>query len=163
MELAASKNALLESLVPPAKKRKRSHNFDFKDMEVLVKLVSSLDPEKIITYASKDAGILAKKKNIWGQDNRSIILIISPNIYLSQALYSLVLPGETSSVTALQLQCSVRKSSARHQRSTFWVAEAGQDESQRVRGTRRPKSITKTFAQKSSSCSVSSRSRWGRF
>jgi len=47
------------------KKRKRSPNFDFKDMEVLVQLVASLDPEKVLTSCGKDAGILAKKKKIW--------------------------------------------------------------------------------------------------
>ena len=34
-------------------------------MQVLVKLIASYDTKKIITSASKDAGILAKKRELW--------------------------------------------------------------------------------------------------
>jgi len=49
---------------PPAKK-KRSANFDFKDMNILVQIVAKYDPGRVISSANKDAGTIAKKKLIW--------------------------------------------------------------------------------------------------
>ena len=50
-----------------AVKKRRSPNFDFKDMKVLTRIVATLDPHRVITSSSKDAGTLAQKRQVWDE------------------------------------------------------------------------------------------------
>jgi len=49
----------------PPQKKKRSANYDFKDLQVLVQLAAKLDPDRLISSSNKDAGTIAKKRVIW--------------------------------------------------------------------------------------------------
>lgn len=49
------------------KRKKRSQNFDHKEMKTLTKLVASIDKRKWLSAAGKDAGTNEKKRKIWAQ------------------------------------------------------------------------------------------------
>ena len=58
---------------PPKKRAKKARgaNFDHKDMEVLIKLVATIDPQRVVTSSGKDAGTMAKKKDLWDKIRNS--------------------------------------------------------------------------------------------
>jgi len=51
----------------PQIKKKRTAKFYFKDMQIMLQIVAKCDPNRLISSANKDSGILAKKKVIWDQ------------------------------------------------------------------------------------------------